>query len=149
MQSEKLIEKLNKMRIFCMFYGCEDYPKLLCGIETPPMVLYGIGDKSLLSCHLLSIVGPRKPSRYGKDVVYSFVKQLLSAGIIPVSDLAYGIDGEVAEAAVKNKGLEHFSVQDLKIIIQIVSDTRYCKNHPVSSILHVFPVLIFSHLVKR
>jgi len=101
----KTIEKLNKMRIFCLFYDADEYPNNLISISDPPMVLYCLGDKSLLrSKKLVAIVGSRKPTRYGKDITEKFVKDLLNIGIIPVSDLAYGIDGIVAESAVNNHG---------------------------------------------
>lgn len=96
------IEKLNKMKIFCIFKDSNYYPKSLLEIENSPNVLYTIGDISLLKSVKLSIIGTRKPTKYGKEVVSLFVKNLASAGIVPVSDLAYGIDGLVASESVGN-----------------------------------------------
>jgi len=101
---EKFIQKLDKMRIFCLFYGCEYYPKNYIDMDDAPIVLYTIGDVSLLSCTLISIIGTRKPTNYGKSVLKTFVKGLLDANVIPVSDLAYGIDGLVASECLDCNG---------------------------------------------
>lgn len=100
----KIIEKLNKMKIFCLFKDSQNYPKHYLNIDEMPHILYTIGDTSLLSTPMISIIGTRKPTRYGKEVVSIFVKGLSKSGIVLVSDLAYGIDGLVASETLDNKG---------------------------------------------
>ena len=102
---EKFIQKLNKMKIFCVFYNDDYYPKNYINIDSPPIVLYTIGDVGLFNNHpLLSVIGTRKPTKYGKLVVDCFVKNLVDASIVTVSDLAYGIDGFVASSTLEQKG---------------------------------------------
>lgn len=101
---ENYIEKLNKMKIFCLFYGDDNYPKNLLNIDDAPIILYTIGDVSLLKFPMVSIIGTRKPTKYGKSIVETFTKNLSEAGIVTVSDLAYGIDGFVASETINIKG---------------------------------------------
>ncbi len=69
------------------------YPQLLREIPQPPKTLYCRGDVSLLShAHLLAIVGSRKASAYGKQVVHNAVFGVVPAGVVTVSGLAFGID---------------------------------------------------------
>ena len=101
---ENLIQKLNKMHILCIFFGSENYPLNFANISDAPIVLYTIGNIELLNQPMISIVGTRKPTKYGKDVVSFFVKGLARAGIVTVSDLAYGIDGLVASETLDAGG---------------------------------------------
>jgi len=101
---EKLIQKLNKMHILCIFFGSEYYPSNFTNIKDAPIVLYTIGDVELFHQPMISIIGTRKPTKYGKDVVSYFVKGLAKTGIVTVSDLAYGIDGLVASETLSAGG---------------------------------------------
>ena len=100
----KTAQKLAKLGIFALFYGEDDYPESLINIPDSPVVLYGIGDKRLLSETLISIIGTRTPTRYGKDVTEIFTKSLSSAGLVTVSGLAYGLDGMVASSTLDVNG---------------------------------------------
>jgi len=83
-----------------------NFPESLLNIPDPPLILYYIGDISLLNNNnLLGIVGTRKPSVYGRTVTENFVSELVTKGnIVTVSGLAYGIDSEVARVTLENKG---------------------------------------------
>lgn len=80
------------------------YPEKLKNISDPPLVLYCRGDISLLHKKSISIVGTRKPTDYGKLTCEKFTKELVSAGLVTVSGLAYGIDTTVAESTLKAGG---------------------------------------------
>ena len=101
---EKIVEKLNKSHIFCLFYGCKGYPEEYLNLKDAPIVLYTIGDVNLLTCPKISIIGTRKPTKYGKDVVSIFVKKFADCGLVTVSDLAFGIDGLVASETLDVQG---------------------------------------------
>lgn len=100
----KLIAKLAKMKISCVFIDDIEYPEHLLNIPCPPVVLYYIGDLSLLSKPCVSIIGTRTPTRYGKDVTDIFAKSLASVGIVTISGLAYGLDGIVASSTIEVGG---------------------------------------------
>mgnify|MGYP003300428085 CR=1 FL=1 len=70
----------------------EEYPKQLKNIYDPPVKLYVLGNKQLLSQKGIAIVGTRKASEYGKKVALQFSKDLSQKGINIISGLALGID---------------------------------------------------------
>ena len=79
-----------------MFIDSEDYPERLREIDCPPVILYFVGDKSILHEECIAIVGTRTPSAYGREVTESFSKALVRAGLVTVSGLAFGLDGVAA-----------------------------------------------------
>lgn len=78
----------------------KEYPDLLREIPSPPPVLYLKGQLNVLNNTLLSVVGTRKPSFYGKIITSQWSKQLSKAGLTLVSGLAIGVDTLVHEACV-------------------------------------------------
>jgi DNA processing protein len=69
-----------------------EYPDLLKRSSQPPWVLYTQGNIELLQRPLLSMVGTRTPTAYGKRVAADLSKQLSERGFTLVSGLARGID---------------------------------------------------------
>lgn len=52
----------------------------------------------------IGVVGSRKPTPYGRACCAALVKQLVQAGAVIVSGLAYGIDGEAHQTALQAGG---------------------------------------------
>jgi DNA processing protein len=81
------------------------YPAALLSIEEPPPVLYGIGDAStLLRRDLVSVVGTRRPTAFGRDLAARIAARLVDAGVVVVSGLAIGVDGAAHLAALETGG---------------------------------------------
>ena len=80
------------------------YPSLLREIPDAPVFLYAKGDTSLLSAPCIGMVGTRAMTPYGKSVTQAFVPTIVRAGVITVSGLAEGIDGEVARETIAASG---------------------------------------------
>ena len=70
-----------------------DYPSRLTQISSPPVLLYGIGDKAALANPQIAIVGSRNPSESGKSIARHFARQLSEMGWTVTSGLALGVDG--------------------------------------------------------
>ena len=70
----------------------ENYPKKLFDLPEAPLILYYMGDLSLVNSATLSVVGTRKPSIYGRITTEKLVRDVASAGVTIVSGLAYGVD---------------------------------------------------------
>ncbi len=68
------------------------YPEQLRRIPDPPVLLYTLGDLSLLSNPCLSVVGSRSCSRYGAEAAETISRDLSDAGVTVCSGLAQGID---------------------------------------------------------
>ena len=87
-----------------LVYGQEGYPKRLLSCPDAPTVLFKLGDIDLETKHVVSIVGTRQCTQYGRDIVHRFVQELHEAlpDVIIVSGLALGIDVESHKAALEN-----------------------------------------------
>lgn len=90
-QEMDFIEK-HKMQVLC--YGDEHYPERLQECSDAPLVLYYMGTADLNCQHIVSIVGTRRCTNYGQDLVRRFMADLrqLCPNVLIVSGLAYGID---------------------------------------------------------
>ena len=83
----------------------ELYPEKLKHLPDMPLVLYGIGDCSVLQDILsIGIVGTRKASSYGIETAQKLSFQLAQAGATIVSGGALGIDSEAHAGAMLAKG---------------------------------------------
>jgi DNA processing protein len=83
-----------------------DLPPLLRAIHDPPPRLYlrGHGDVALLAGPAVAIVGARACSPYGAQVARLLGRELAAAGIVVVSGLARGVDGEAHKGALETDG---------------------------------------------
>lgn len=99
----EFIEK-NNIKLICM--GDEAYPCRLAECDDAPLVLHSMGNADLNARHIVSIVGTRHASEYGKELCANFVADLAKfvPGTLVVSGLAYGID-ICAHRAALNAGL--------------------------------------------
>ena len=81
-------------------------PPLLRAIHDPPARLYvrGGGGDELLARPAVAIVGARACSPYGALVARMLGRELAAAGLVVVSGLARGIDGEVHRGALAADG---------------------------------------------
>jgi DNA processing protein len=77
------------------------YPVSLKQISDYPLILFIKGKKELLLKPMVTVVGTRKMSSYGKWVVKYILKHLKSLDIVVVSGLANGIDEEVHKTCLE------------------------------------------------
>ena len=72
----------------------DDYPQRLCECADAPIVVYFRGNADLNQSKIVSIVGTRQCTQYGKDLVHRFMTDLrrMCPQVLIVSGLAYGID---------------------------------------------------------
>jgi DNA processing protein len=82
------------------------FPQLLAAIHDPPPQLYlrGDADPALLTRPAVALVGARACSAYGRSVARSLARDLAAAGVLVVSGLARGIDGEAHRGALDGGG---------------------------------------------
>ena len=90
---DEIKHKIKSSRAAYITYDSKEYPDLLRNVYDPPYLLYYYGDISLVNKYpLLSVVGARKCTDYGKNATKYLLKDLCMDGIVIVSGLASGID---------------------------------------------------------
>ena len=84
-----------------------DLPELLQQIHDPPRSLFlrGAPDPEILARPAVAIVGARACSPYGAQVARMLGRELAAAGLVVVSGLARGIDGEAHRGALDAGGV--------------------------------------------
>lgn len=98
------IEFITKHRIDTLFYLDDNYPVRLRNCEDAPVLLYVKGKTDFNRTRVISIVGTRNPTDYGRNMTREFIETLASGypDILIVSGLAYGIDICAHKASLKN-----------------------------------------------
>jgi DNA processing protein len=83
------------------------FPPLLAAIHDPPpgLFLRGAGPSELLTRTAVAVVGARSCSPYGSQVARACARELAAAGLVVVSGLARGIDGEAHRGALEGGGI--------------------------------------------
>jgi len=96
------IEK-NKIRLYAI--TDDDYPKRLKECQDAPVVFYYKGAANLDAAKIISIVGTRKMTDYGRKYTEIFIRDLaeLFPDLLIVSGLAYGVDICAHRSAMKNR----------------------------------------------
>jgi DNA processing protein len=82
------------------------FPPRLKAIFDPPPSLYlrGSAEPELLGRRAVGVVGARSCSPYGAQVARMLGRELAAAGLVVVSGLARGIDGEAHRGALESGG---------------------------------------------
>ena len=108
---EKEMKFAEDNHISCLISTDTGYPSRLLECNDAPTVLFYRGNADLNRLHVISVVGTRRATNYGRDLCESFVRDLES--LIPdaliVSGLAYGID-ITAQRACLTHGLDTVAV---------------------------------------
>ncbi|UZR94886.1 DNA-processing protein DprA [Chondrinema litorale] len=103
-KAENELKQAQEKEVSILFYTSPTYPKRLKNILNAPILLYYKGAADLNSKKILSIVGTRKATEYGKNFIESLLKQLQSyPDLLVVSGLAYGIDICTHKVCLKNQ----------------------------------------------
>lgn len=110
-EAETELDFIDKNKIDALFYTDPDYPQRLTDCIDAPILLYYKGSAKLNQTKIISIVGTRNATNYGKGFCQDFIKDLsaLFPNTIIVSGLAYGIDVCAHRAAIQN-GLDTIAV---------------------------------------
>ncbi len=103
-KAEAEIEFIKKYEIKHYFYLDENYPFRLKQCPDAPIIIFCKGNVDFNKEKVISIVGTRNATEYGKDFCSRFVSDMASRhkNLIVVSGLAYGIDIAAHRAALKN-----------------------------------------------
>ncbi len=102
-KAERELAFIEKNRITCYFLTDAHYPKRLLECPDAPVLFYFRGEANLDAQRIISLVGTRNATDYGRMLTDTFLKEL--AEVFPdtlvVSGLAYGIDVQAHRAALQ------------------------------------------------
>ncbi len=85
----KFVEQNN---INVVFYTDAAYPKRLKNCADSPVLLFSKGNTNFNNQRIISIVGTRNATDYGKQLCHQLIEELQPYGVLVVSGLAHGID---------------------------------------------------------
>jgi len=105
LRAEKEVRFIMRHHISPYFYLDSGYPDRLKHCEDGPMMLFFKGNAILCQKRILSVVGTRMPTEYGKAVCEQIIQGFTDQGVLVVSGLAYGID-TIAHRVSLSAGLE-------------------------------------------
>lgn len=101
-EDELLYIYANEIEFVC--YADDNYPARLRDCDDSPVVLYYKGNPDFNAKKIISIVGTRKATKYGTEIVAELVKTISERypETVIVSGLAYGIDISAHKEALRN-----------------------------------------------
>ena len=108
-KAEDEIKFIKKYKIQPLFITDKNYPQRLLNCYDSPTILYYRGNADLNASKIISIVGTRSNTDYGKQVTEKLVSELKDFNVLIVSGLAFGIDAIAHKSALQN-GLETIAV---------------------------------------
>jgi DNA processing protein len=102
-QAERELEFIHKYEISVHFYTDRNYPRRLKNCVDAPVILYSKGNMNLDEQRVVSIVGTRNATNYGKIVCEQLIRGFSERDypVLVVSGLAYGIDVHAHKSALR------------------------------------------------
>ncbi len=102
-KAEKELHFVTKNEIQVLFYTDKNFPRRLKTCIDAPIILYTRGNLNLNEQRIVSIVGTRNASNYGKQICEELIQKLSERNYMTliVSGLAYGIDIQAHKSALK------------------------------------------------
>lgn len=102
-QAEEEIKFIEKYKIQTLFLTDKSYPQRLLHCYDPPTVLYYRGNADLNTSKIISIIGTRSNTDYGKLVTEKLISELKELNVLIISGLAFGIDVIAHKSALQNE----------------------------------------------
>jgi DNA processing protein len=100
--SEAELAFVEKHKITPLFVTDAQYPRRLLHCYDSPALLFYRGTADLNCPRILSVVGTRNHSDYGRQLAEKIIEDLQGEDILILSGLAFGIDSVAHRAALKN-----------------------------------------------
>ncbi|WP_435624109.1 DNA-processing protein DprA [Flagellimonas sp.] len=100
--AEKEFVFIQKENIKVRYYQDENYPRLLKHCIDSPIVLFQKGAIDFAGRKVLSIVGTRNMTGYGKAFCEQFISEIAPLNPVIVSGFAYGVDITIQKLAIEH-----------------------------------------------
>lgn len=121
-RAEKELNYIQKNNITYSYFLDNNYPENLKHCIDAPILLFSDGNINLNSSKIISIVGTRNITSYGRDFCNELIEALQPHNPIIISGFAYGVDICAHKAAVKN------NLQTIAVLAHGL-ETIYPKTH--------------------
>lgn len=100
--AENELQYILNNKVAYTYFLEDDYPKNLQNCIDSPILLFKDGNINLKNQKIISIVGTRNMSSYGRDFINKLMEDLAPQNPIIVSGFAYGVDICAHKAAVQH-----------------------------------------------
>ncbi|MFA6945468.1 MAG: DNA-processing protein DprA [Pedobacter sp.] len=100
-RAEQELNFIEKYKISTFFLSDDAYPKRLRNCADAPVILYFKGNADLNANKIISVVGTRNATDYGKELCKILIGDLKVHQPVIISGLAYGIDGAAHKESLK------------------------------------------------
>ncbi|MCZ4223382.1 DNA-processing protein DprA [Pedobacter rhodius] len=101
-RAEEELKFVEKHGIDVLFFSDKNYPKRLKNCCDAPILLYFKGKADLNHSRIISIVGSRNATEYGRSLCKQICEVLAPYNVLIVSGLAYGIDVAIHKECISN-----------------------------------------------
>ena len=101
-RASKEVEFIRKFRITPHFFTESGYPERLKQCIDSPVLLFTLGNADLNKPRIVSVVGTRRATEYGKEICQRLISGMVELEVLVVSGLAYGIDTCAHKSALDN-----------------------------------------------
>ncbi|HUT22677.1 MAG TPA: DNA-processing protein DprA [Candidatus Bipolaricaulota bacterium] len=101
---DKELELLNKEGLKVITSNSEAYSDLLKEAHNHPALLFYKGNLNLLKTNCLAVVGTRRISNYGRQILPDLIVELIKNDLTIVSGLALGIDSLAHKTTIDHAG---------------------------------------------
>ena len=98
------LELMLRKKVGYITFLDKEYPKALQNITDFPPIIFFKGNLVALKQPMISIVGTRKISDYGKQCIRKIAETFVRKGITVVSGMAFGVDAAVHNCVLENNG---------------------------------------------
>ena len=101
-EADKVLQELDRIGGQTVFFTEKNYPRRLKQCADAPLLLYTKGNIDWNPDKLVSIVGTRHATEYGKALTQELIEGLAAQNVTIVSGMAYGIDIHAHIEALKH-----------------------------------------------
>ena len=95
------LDRLHAMNAQCVLIDDLHYPQRLKECDDSPIVLYYKGQVDFNPARVVSVVGTRRATSYGRYFCEQLMEAFAPLGVTIISGLAFGIDGHAHRAALE------------------------------------------------
>jgi len=145
-QATKELAQVQALGCRLLTWSEPEYPARLREIYDPPILLYVRGNMALLSKHLISVVGARRPTPYGNQMAERLGRDLAARGLVVTSGLARGIDASAHKGALSAPGGATIGVLGCGIDVVYPKENKklFAEMEQRGAILSEFPLGTFA-----